>query len=359
VQLSNRRMWAALLLVGGLALAGAYASRPPAPAATVAALSSPTATLTSTPSATASVSPTPTRSPTATSTPRPSATHLPTATGTATPTSSPTSLPTKQVLLQMGFVLGDGGGIFYRPFGNINPSLVVYTDGEIITNGPNDWNLETKLSTTQMCSLLRQVAATGFLKVDGTGQLGPDDPIYHFMATPEISEGGSGHYYQVNGNPAKFVYVYDPYRNDVVAPIKAVERLLNAYRPAGLKPYQPDRLYVLVDSGRDLFDQLQGISSDEQSAHPTPTPAALPWPNNLPPLADWWNNTPQSTILIQDDLLAPVLALNLPKHYGVFMDRGQEYTVAVRPLLPGEVAGSDYYDNDLEHAKFALPFQCD
>jgi hypothetical protein len=289
-----------------------------------------------------------------THTPPPSWTPLPSMTPTLTPSATPTSIATKQVLLQLANSIGDGGGLFGRPFELIYPSVVLYTDGEILVPDPNDWFLETKLSTTQMCSLLHQIADTGFFKVQGTGALGPNDPIYSFTATPETIEGAPAQAIQVNGSPAKIVDIYDPYKRDVIGPIKAVLRLLNNYRPAGLMPYRPTRMLMVLDSGRDMFNQLQPHHDDQ----PTVTPPVQTWPSNLPPLADLWGGQPNHQVFIQGELIEPLLNLKLPKHYGVFTDRGQEYSIIMRPMLPHETLDASYHEYPSGAKQFDLPFQC-
>ena len=257
------------------------------------------------------------------------------------------------MLLELQYFPGDGGGYFGLPFDRTTPPIVLYTDGEFFIER-DDWYLETTLSSAQMCTLLQQIANTGFFKVPGTGALGRDDPIYNFAATRELIEGASGQGIQVNGNPAKFVGIYSPYKDHVIGPIKAVLRLLNNYRPAGLKPYKPNRLLMVVDEGRSLFDELQPYHANQ----PTATPQVQVWPAQLPPLADLWGGITYHQVFIQGDLIEPLLNLNLPKHIGVFTDRGQEYSLIMRPLLPDETLDPSDYGYSSGAAQFDLPFQC-
>ena len=321
-----------------------------------------TATVPATAFPTRTVQPSPAPSVTATSTPLPRATPSPTPTltrqSTQTPgpsqTPSPIPLATKQVLLQISNTPGDGGDYFDAPFGRITPRLVLYTDGEFMVATNNGWYLETMLSTAQMCSLLHRIANTGFFQMAGTGELGRDDPIYSFTATPEQSEGASGLAIQVNGNPAKYVDIYSPYQANVVGPIQSVLRLLNNYRPAGLKPYLPPRLLMVVEAGGGLFD----FSDPGEGTDPTATPAALAWPSELPPLSAWLGGVGPSQIFIQGDQVPPLLALKLPKHYGVLTDRGQTYSMIMRPLLPHETLDANDYGIPYGAAQFELPFHC-
>ena len=240
------------------------------------------------------------------------------------------------------------------PFGRFTPHVVLYTDGEFFIPGDYSWYLETTLSTAQMCTLLERIANTGFFQIPGTGALGRDDPIYSFAATPEVSYGAPAQYIQVNGNPAQIVGIYSPYKDYVISPIKSVLRLLNNYRPAGLKLYKPDRLLLVVDEGRSLFDELTSYHDNR----PTATPQLRVWPAQLPPLADLWGRLTYHQVFIQGDLVEPMLNLNLPQHFGVFTDQGQEYTVIMRPLLPDETLSDLDFGYPSNAERFDLPFQC-
>jgi len=140
----------------------------------------------------------------------------------------------------------------------------------------------------------------------------------------------------------------------VVSPIKAVLRLLKNYRPAGLKPYHPTRLLVWVYAGRDLFEAVQ----PQYDGTPTATPHVQVWPADLPPLVDWWGGMDFNRVFIQGDFVEPVLNLNLLEHYGVFTDRGQEYTILITPLLPHATLDDLGYHYPRDANQFDLPFSC-
>jgi hypothetical protein len=350
----NGQLRPGLTLLGFLVLAAACGgtpfrgSTPTTSLATTAPLSPtastrPTVTLLAAPS----VTPRPTASP------RPSVTRTPSPVPSS-PTPSPTSIATKQVLLQLARDPPDGGGYLPISFGRAAPSRVLYIDGEFITVGNDGSYLETILSAPQMCALLRQVASTGFFQVDGTGALQEEDPIYRFQATPEAILGAGSWAIQINGNPAKIVSIYDPYEDFVTGPIRATLQLLKNYLPAGLKPYQPNRLMVWIDVGRQMYDG----ASDRFDGTPRATLAARAWPSDLPRLADWWSGVSLNQIFLQGDLAERVFDLHGTDSYGLFTDRGQEYSLFIETVLPHGVPDGDGYDYPHAAQTFDLPFRC-
>ena len=259
------------------------------------------------------------------------------------------------MLLQLARDPGDGGGYLPIHFGRFAPSMVLYTDGEFITADENGRYVATMLSTPQMCDLLSQVASTGFFQVEGTGALMEDDSIYRFVATPSARILGAGsRAVQVNGDPAKIVSVYDPYRDVVVGPVQATLRLLENYQPAGLKPYRPYRMMVWIEVGREMYEGAQ----DHIDGTPTATPAVRVWPADLPRLADWWDGQSLNQIFLQGDHAERVFDLHAMENYGLFTDHGQEYSLYIEPVLPHGIADEDGYHYPDAAQKFDLPFHC-
>ena len=104
----------------------ACTSTPPQASTTTREVSDPTPTLTKTALPTATHTPTPTRTPTIAHTSTPT-TIPPTAY-----TPSPTPGPIKPILLEFGTTGGDGGTSDDVFFGREMPSLVLYTDGQLL-----------------------------------------------------------------------------------------------------------------------------------------------------------------------------------------------------------------------------------
>jgi|SRR5579859_194144 len=334
------RFWTGLLVYSIVVLAAACGGA-----------TEPVASPTTTPASATVISPTSTARPGATTTasitaaPSPTLSSTPTATSSARPgpsqTPSPTSIATKQVLLQFGEFTQHTGAYFGPVFERDLPQIVLYTDGELLIAGSYPEYSKTMLSTSDICSLLQQIANTGFFQVNGTGVLGKDDPIYNFGATPApLVLGPSINAIQVNGNPAKFVGFYPAYEEYVINPIKLVLRLLKTYRPTGLRPYIPTRLLLWVET----------VQRGDQSQPRI-------WPENLPALADWLGGAPYNLALVQGDLVEPMLKLP-QSHAVVYTDQGQEYSVVMRPLLPHETLDKNDF-GPTGAVTFDLPFKCD
>lgn len=309
------------------------------PATVIAGVATKTPASTATAPATFTATPKPTLTPTFTLPPQP------------TENPSPTPMATKIVLIQFdGSFGGDGGTQYDLYFGRDMPSFVLYTDGQLLIAG--EGRQEKTLSTLEMCELLQDLADTGFFQVDGTGRLKEGDPIYKFDATTQFSDGAPNYIIQVNGNPAKQVDVYIHYRKYVASEIKAAYDVISNYRPVDMQPYQPEKLLLWIEKGRGQEWAWAPLSLGSEA---TATPEVYRWPNEVPPLADFLGDTTEKQVYIQGELVAFIL--QLPQRYGIFNDKGIEYFVIIRPLLPHETA-ENYSPYPNTASSFELPFKC-
>lgn len=229
-----------------------------------------TPTVTRAPSATPAPSHTPTEPPLS---PTASPTHIPSP--TRAPSPMPTSTPLKPILISFGIYGGDGGTSYDTLYGRGIPSLVLYTDGQLLVGheryDAKPWYVEKHLTTTQMCALLQKIQATGFFEVAGDGSLCERDRIYRNV---EIACMGEGEYIiAVNGRPSKRVTISYFLADSLVPPVKSVYQLLEAYRPGGMTAFHPDRVILRMQQkpGQDFWE--------EQPAPPGPR-----WPSSLPSL---------------------------------------------------------------------------
>ena len=320
----------------------ACTSTPPQPSTTTREVLSATPTLTKTALPTATHTPTPTRTPTI------AYTSTPTSIPTTAHTPSPAPRPIKPILLEFGTTGGDGGTSYDVFFGREMPSLVLYTDGQLLIgdfsySGPGGYS-QTKLSTQEMCALLRRLQATGFFDVKGTGQNYPADPIY--KTSEYFGDGGGSYILRVNGNPAKWVDTYSQAVDNLVPEVKAAYELVSKYRPRGMKPFRSDRVIIRIEPkpGEDWFG-------------PTPTPPQL-WPSTFPSLTAFLKEHSQDGEVILSGQSATLLSQLIPlPGSGFFTENGETYFVVARPLLPHEML-TFYSQYSWSDESFDLPFKC-
>ncbi len=307
---------------------------------------------TATPTATTQAySSTPTQHPTALPTRTPPEVDMRQSRPTATlvPTLTPFPLiPTKQALLQYGDFGGDGGDNTSVYLGRDTPQLILYTDGQLLTQQEHgSWFVQTILTTPQICSLLSRIKHTGFFNAKGDGLRSIADPIYVFDSTVQYSDGLSDYVIQVNGQPHKIVYVYPDYEPYLIQPISSALQLVRNYSPATQKtPYRAKYLMLWIERGLG------------NTAYLTPRPTPMPLPSPLPSLGQLLGDKNEGQAFIEDEEVAPVLKLFGNRPTGIlFVEDDQEYYVIARPLLPHETPEKfSVYPRQAE--EFNLPFKC-
>lgn len=267
----------------------------------------------------------------------------------------PLALPTKQVLLQFWWSIGgDGADVYGEYLGSLLPNVILYTDGQLLSQA-RSWYQETTVSNAEMCAMLQEIAATGFLQVVDPGGNDPSSPIYQFDDTAQFSDGGPEYVIQVNGSPAVQVSVYEPYERYVLPSIRAAYDLFQHYtfQPREAAPYQSQRVIVWVELGRGTEWAWRVPTYGDG---PEPTPEIDSWPSDLPPLSDLLPDASGTPAYIQGPLAWEFASL--PKRFGVYKDRDREYFVIVRPLLPHEtVTGYGLWPAGA--TEFDLPLECD
>lgn len=279
--------------------------------------------------------------------PMPTITRVPTTIPSAT-SPQPTPGPIKPILIELGNIGGDGGTSYDLILGRGTPSIILYTDGQLLISGERygvqDWYVQKMLSVSEMCTLLGRIRAMGFFSVKGTGQSYPGDPIY--QTSEFFGDGAGGYILHVNGKPSKWVFIYGPAMGNLVPEVKAVYQLISSYHPSGMKPFVPDRIILRVEQhpGEDWF-------------YPTPPPPQ-PWPSELPPLVTLLKEQPEGReIVLEGQSAALILRLMHLPDSGFFTENSETYFVVGRPLLPHEA--QDYYSVYLwTDSSFDLPFKC-
>jgi TolB protein len=247
---------------------------------------------------------------------------------------------TKTVFLQQGYVGGDGGSDTDLYYGREMPSLVIYTDGQVIFeegNSRESYFLETTISPDEMCNLLSELQDFGFYD--------RYDPIYAFDETTRYSDGGPDGIVQVNGQLSKSLIFYASYRDYLVPPLKQAVEFIGSYRPSTNAYYIPERLVLWV----------------EVATEPLPeNVVAESWPDTLPNITELWQDPINGELLIEGELVAPIMALFDYRMTGkAFSDEGVVYGMILRPLLPNESPYPQlWYYHDYAPQSFNLPFAC-
>ena len=220
------------------------------------------------------------------------------------------------------------------------PNLVIYTDGQVILS-EGEWRnryfLETTISPDELCHLLAQLQGFGFFE--------SYDPIYAFDETTEYSDGAGEVVIHVNGPLPNRLIFYGPYREYLISPLKQSNEFINQYRPSTNTYYMPERVVLWVETATD----------------PQPENAAVkPWPDNFPPITELWQDPINGEVLIEGDLVAPMMELFDYHMAGEwFSDKGVVYHVILRPLLPNESPFPQlWYYHDYTPHSFNLPFDC-
>ena len=310
-----------------------------------------------TPALTEKTTPTATRTATrtATATRRPTATLTNTPIDMSQPAEPPSSYPApaKPILLAFGIFGGDGGTSYDIFFGRDMPSLILYSDGQLLIGGFSDTDpdgySQKMLSPSEMCTLLQRLKATGFYDVEGTGYNYPNDPIYR---TPEYFGDGAGEYVLwAYGKPSKGVSIFSRALDNLVPQVEAAYQLVSNYHPSGMSPFVSDRAMLRIERqpGEDWFG-------------PTPTPPQ-PWPSDLPTLAELLKGQlDDQNALLENQTVNRLRELMRLPGSGIFTEDGKTYFVVARPLLPHEA--ENYFSvyswvRPWSDSSVDLPFKCD
>lgn len=160
-------------------------------------------------------------------------------------------------------------------------SFVLYSNGQIVLFDGSQF-METTISTAEIEQLLMEIESTGYFTVQVNGD--------EFISHPPTSSFVGNAMQFITVKEKTFAIAAGEYQY-LVESIKETIRLVREYKPQGLKPYVPERLYVWVYP-------TQATALTNYS--PTPTPPILEWPYKSIPL-DTLVFTPNSTSKIISD----------------------------------------------------------
>ncbi len=267
---------------------------------------------------------------TLTATPKPTPTQtfilIPTETNRPTDTPLPFAYEIKHVLLEYYFV--GSHTLFDIAVDPAFPSLVVYSDGQIIIYG------ETKmLSPAEMRQLFAQLESLGFYDIE-TDEQGYATPNLYTPDNPfeKITDATSYCVLTTTQGKTRDICAYEPYMQYLIPAMKNTLKFLDSYHPKGMKPYSPDRILLYVESP----ENSQILDKDALSKS-----RVIPWPTDLPPLKP---NVDYKVTYIQGPIAAKIASYlySFPvSGRPLFQQNGTNYFVDIDILWPHEVVNFD------------------
>lgn len=300
------------------------------------------------PTYTSTPSPTPTNPPKQLPSPKNTPTYTPTSLPSLTPT--PVFPPTKPIFIAFGLFGGDGGSPYLDYLGRNTPSLILYTDGQmLIREGRFEHASEGyiyqqgTLAPDEMCSLFLAIEKTGFFEVEANGFQGDSDPIYEFDDSVQFSEGGPTYRIHISGPRPKKTYIYFTYVPYLIDEVRATYDLLSSYPLSDTTVYQPNQVVLWIEE--DNGEEEKEVQS---------------WPDYLPPLLELITSVDYATFegaVIQENVDSLLQLFDNRMTSMSFSEDGKQYRVIARPLLPHETPLSFIWWPH-QVAEFPLPFEC-
>lgn len=265
----------------------------------------PRLTLTFTPNPTSTFTSTAPRS----KTPRPTSTPKPTRT-------PPVYLPPEKNILLDYTSMGSHG--YFDDFGYLDFSrsnLVLYEDGQLII--PFQQKI---LSPEEVFQFFSQLDAMGYYTLESNQKHDLTDLLYDFGDQYSRTYDGLLYCVLTNGDRGRNLCAYDPFREFLVPAMKNILAFLDNYHPAGMTPYEPDRLLLAVYRGDNPF-------------FTNPPQKTISWPETFPSIV----TEKDSVLLIQGEFAKEIYALFDGTHYVRVSYKGVEYSIYFEIVLPHEI----------------------
>ncbi len=242
-----------------------------------------------------------------------SATNISESTFTITPTVGPAETP---ILISYEQDGNDSIDKFTGCLIGINTfSFVLYSNGRVVLSDGSKF-METTISPAEIEKLLMDIELTGYFAVKGNGD--------EFTSHPPTSSfvGNSTQFITVKEKT--FAITAGEYQY-LIEPIKATVQIIKEYKPQGLTPYVPERLYVWVYPIQDTA--LTGYS-------PTPTPPMLEWSYQSIPLDTLVFMPYDPSKIISDKQLQFLMQeVKTVPAYRMVLQNGQHYLIMTCPVF--------------------------
>lgn len=244
------------------------------------------------------------------------------------PTSTITPLPpylNKHIIFDY-YVIGDHSVydmFFELDFFRSYPKLVLYDDGQMII--PGETYKQIVLSPDEIKQFLSKLETLGFYSLESNQKHDPTDKLYDYGNNYQKSYDGRLYCISVNTDKSRNRCVYEPDIQFLIPKMNDILQYLDKYEPMEAAPYYPDRIFLLVQTGRDPYnDNLPET--------------AIPWAEHLPSL-----ETSNPIMYVDGNMAKEIYMLFESANAGkVFTQNGKEYTVYFDVILPHEKVTNAY-----------------
>ena len=255
----------------------------------------------------------------------------------ATPTFTPfPPYPTKKIIFQYYttgyFVGGDNENfqLFYTDY-YFPSTIILYDDGLMIIR-----EKQKVLTIEEMKKFFAKLDSLGFFSIESNQKHDAEDKLYNFGTHYEEVFDGPKYCIMANADKSNTLCAYEPYMQYLIPEMKNILKYFDEYKPSGLTPYYPDRIF--------LSTRLADPGSDDLSA------TATLWDSRFPSLDFSLRKTnkyaydiPVSIMYIQGDIAKEISLFVENSHSnGVFIQNGQEYIVHIDWVLPHETVVNAY-----------------
>ncbi len=254
-------------------------------------------------------------------------------TTTAIPPSNSRVISTDdETLIEYKALPGDGGGCMADYLGYDAPEFVLYDDGLLLVNSPDEhsWYNQSTLNSQEIDALLQQIENTGFFSADGDGREYEDDPIYQFTQNPDPSMGAGSIYFSARqGDLVKEVTIYALWLDYVVPEVAEAMQVIMDYHPEDSTAYLPNTWVAWVEDS----DPCESYQLEY-----------LPWPAEAPLISSSMNGAAHRQFFFENSAEYSYSQVfgSKPGTFKV-VENGMIYYILSRPLLPHELT-SDFQD---------------
>jgi len=234
---------------------------------------------------------------------------------------TPIPIPSKPELISYTILGGDGSSPEIGCLLGDDYLFKLYNDGQLLYFD-SSMVRESYLSEIEVQELMSRIERTGFLDVEGTGELREKDPIYE-NAPASVGDGGAGSFLAIND---KRIVIYGALKGYLIEPINQAFEIISSFRPEESHIYSPDLIFLWIFPIDD---------SESINWYPA-TP--------IPPIQEW-----PETIRSLDDLLLS------GGDYYAYIGGSESKTISeIHGFFP---SGKVYTENDQEYYVVACPVE--
>lgn len=216
--------------------------------------------------------------------------------------------------------------MFFDPYPTTT-RLVLYDDGQMIIAGKEPYKQKV-LSSGEINRFLSKLETLGFYSLESNQKHDPTDKLYDYGNDYQESFDGVKDCILVNADRSRNLCVYEPDQQFLIPEMKNILKYLEEYKPVGMTPYYPDRIFLSI--------RAADPSSDTLPAN------AIPWDKHFPSLETakprvYTSDTLNAIVYVDGDMAKKIYMFFLSSDgSGVFTQNGKEYIVYMDVILPHE-----------------------